>query len=301
MLKIYSKKRLTAAVPFTKTVKDLTIRFLNQTNCVIENHKGMRNKVQYERLDQQKARFTYHEKDLLFPSVDDYSYGQYDFSDSFYSEDMENARQALAQHIVRARRALGLPSGLKLKRMPQSKIREFIKGNVEFKINSQIMFYNQKDFGPYYIENYEVQTGIYLTWVVFVSNPNETALPAVTGFIEFKGSPIANKTSEFVKFPSVQPGSIFVKTYFAGSVWSEFYEVVKRTEQTVYVRELRKANVDTYDPYHSTVKPIPGAFADEPVRQCKLVGTDDNPYISLGYRETAGLWDGKPVYEDTLD
>ena len=303
MITILSKYRLQAAkVPFRSLVKGLVNRITSVRGLELSNPY----KVVFEKVDQEKAYFSYiiDTNDYFSQSREWWGVPGSEF-DNAYNEEIKVAKESLAKHIAEVKQKLGLPSGLKLKPMRGSMIKSFIKRN---KASGTALIGVSdkdpmiKDIGPFYIENFELENGVKLTWIVSISTPEFGKFSSLKGYIELTGSAVANKTSQFVNFPDVTVGTIFVTTFGYNMTLYEYYEVVKRDEQYVYVKRLEKKVLKQENVGEMLVAPIPGDYNDGTVYKAKLLGTD-TPYIKAPELtgHTASVWDGKPYWENHWD
>jgi hypothetical protein len=110
---------------------------------------------------------------------------------------------------------------------------------------------------------------------------------------------------------NVQVGTIFVHSWGYDQTNVDFYQVVRKSGQTVEIRPIGSEQVESYGPMSGTTRAVPDAFltkdyrlrnADGSYRQSltKRVQFNDSgaPYLSFEYG-WCGLWDGKPHYESS--
>lgn len=305
MTAILSKYRLQAAkVPFRATVKGLVQRLFSITGMEM----GDPYKVTFEKVDQDKAYFSYIvEASSLFPdTINEQRSGS--LLSNTYNRELKETQSIIFDHIDEVKRKLGLPSNLKLKPMPMSEAKAFYKRNKAsrtalFRMSTSTA--ETKYIGPFYIENFELENGLKLTWAVCVSNPIDANYSSLKGYMEITGSPIAGKTGPFTKYPEITVGTIFAGFFGYNMTLYRFFEVIKRDENYVYIKELEKKVTQQGNVGEMEVMPIPGKYEEGTVYKAKIQEVGHNrPCIAMPGLERydmAFVWDGKPVWEDHWD
>ena len=306
MFEILSRKRLAAAkVPFRNTVKGLVQRLFSIKDMEV----GEPYKVIFEKVDQDKAYLAYHVDNLsLFPETISSQRDSSMAPSNLYNAELKEAQAILLDHITEVKRKLGLPSALKLKPMPMSEAKAFYKRNKAsryalFGLNSNSAVI--KLIGPLYVENFELENGLKLTWTVCITDPLDTGYSGLKGYVEFTGSPIAGKTGPFTKYPEITVGTVFAGTFGYSMTLYRYFEVIKRDENYVYIKELEKKVTRQKNVGEMEVMPIPGKYEEGTVYKAKIQDKGYNkPYISMPGLErydVAFIWDGKPAWEDHWD
>lgn len=111
---------------------------------------------------------------------------------------------------------------------------------------------------------------------------------------EFSGADIKSETV-FVEYPEFVPGKILHSSWGYSMTINTYYEIVRRTNKTVYVVEIGKKKVDG-DGWTGHEIPIP-----EQKGKTVLSGrikSDKN--VSIDGKHCR-IWDGKPSYYNSLD
>lgn len=96
----------------------------------------------------------------------------------------------------------------------------------------------------------------------------------------------------------VEVGSIFVSSWGYEQTNVDFYQVTRKTEKTITLREIKQLTCETAWCQHE-VYPIKDAFEERPIlfpakgKRCKMLGYSDRPMVSLTSYANAYLWDGK--------
>ena len=110
------------------------------------------------------------------------------------------------------------------------------------------------------------------------------------------------KTSGFTDFPNVVPGTIFVASWGYDMTIVDYYQVVKRTGKSVYVREISGSK---HGGWSGTVTANKDSFVDTKTYRCVLSGDPKdktNKSVSITVDgKYAKVWDGKERYYNSLD
>ena len=111
------------------------------------------------------------------------------------------------------------------------------------------------------------------------------------------------KTTGFTDFPNVVPGTIFSASWGYDMTIVDFYQVVKRTGKSVYVRPIA-ANKDGGG-WSGTTTAVKDSFTSATATRCLLKGnpkdkTNESVYINID-GHLGRVWDGKPKYYNTMD
>ena len=111
------------------------------------------------------------------------------------------------------------------------------------------------------------------------------------------------KTTGFTDFPNVVPGTIFSTSWGYDMTIVDFYQVVKRTGKSVYVRPIA-ANKDGGG-WSGTTTAVKDSFTSATATRCLLKGnpkdkTNESVYINID-GHLGRVWDGKPKYYNTMD
>lgn len=101
-------------------------------------------------------------------------------------------------------------------------------------------------------------------------------------------------TQEFVNFPEVKIGTILCSRWGYSMTDYHFYEVVRRTEKTVWYRQLKTEATGNQEGYRS---PIIGEYKGNQVYSARLKeGHDGKAFIKTSFEEFGRIWDGKPKW-----
>ena len=85
---------------------------------------------------------------------------------------------------------------------------------------------------------------------------------------------------------TIEAGTIFVSSWGYDQTNVDFYEVVRHTKKTVWVRPIESEKTYNAERMTGTAKPIPGTFTGAPVRR-KMVTWNGAIHIAAGYKQSA--------------
>lgn len=115
---------------------------------------------------------------------------------------------------------------------------------------------------------------------------------AISDNIEFTGKKSSTPLqTDFTQYPEWTPGKIIYSISGYSMTIVTFYKIIKRSGNTIYVRELAQKKDGEYS---GKTVPVDNAFVSNDV----LSGRLPNPKIN---REYVKVWDGKPLYYNELD
>lgn len=123
-------------------------------------------------------------------------------------------------------------------------------------------------------------------------------------YIEIFGKPIKRRGGDgnFVTAPEIKVGSILSGIWGYSMTIVDFYEVVKRTESFVFVKELQKDVIEDEGPKGEMLMPVPGSYVSPQVYRLKIQSHGSNAYYFKSPKSgILDLWDGKPEYQNTWD
>lgn len=143
-------------------------------------------------------------------------------------------------------------------------------------------------YGPKKLKN-----GVTVTYTsTFVSDYH---YPYTTDTFEFIGKKLENNQTEFEKYPEFKPGEILYVSYGYNATHVDFYQIVKRSGVTLYLKSLKKDYISGGG-YTGKVTTKKDDFntEDKEIYTARL----PNPKIE---KINAYLWDGKPKYYNTMD
>ena len=116
------------------------------------------------------------------------------------------------------------------------------------------------------------------------------------------------KDAEITYYPEFTVGSILCAKHGYTTTDYVFYELVRRTNSTAWVRQLRSKIVDSQgnpikdNPYEGYKMPIIGQYASDRLESGRIKDWNaKTPCIKVGYNAYAILWDGQPQWFNTLD
>lgn len=120
-----------------------------------------------------------------------------------------------------------------------------------------------------------------------------------TGRIYFKfvGKKLETKKN-YTQYLNVALGSVFYASWGHDMTICDFFQVVRRSGNTIYTRRLKTQIVDGCEYGHKV--PVVNNFDCELVFRSKLGGTDDNTYAYIN-NKYAVVWDGNKKYFNSLD
>lgn len=116
--------------------------------------------------------------------------------------------------------------------------------------------------------------------------------------VKYIGKPVKANNVEYDTYPNVKEGTIFVCIWGYSMVIVDYYQVVKRTGKSVY---LRKLNAKKQGDIRGTITPIKDSFYDNEVFRSIISGEEKNPHVKIKNKGYAHLWDGKPDHYDESD
>lgn len=125
-------------------------------------------------------------------------------------------------------------------------------------------------------------------------------------YIEVTGPEIKDNANDtFTIAPELTVGSVLVSSWGYSMTIVDFYQVVKRTNSFVYLKELMGTTVEDNGPGGSLVRPTT-QFADSTIYRAKIVVDkyDSNGGWYIRAPQGHGIlhaWDGKDVYENRWD
>lgn len=125
----------------------------------------------------------------------------------------------------------------------------------------------------------------------------------ITHRVTLTGKKAAASPSSFSAFSNVMPGTIFSASWGYDMTIVEYWQVVKRTGKSVYVRPI--ASKTDGDGHAGNATPIKDSFTSSTATRCVLKGnpqdtTNKSVYININGHH-GRVWDGKPNYYNTMD
>lgn len=115
--------------------------------------------------------------------------------------------------------------------------------------------------------------------------------------VKIEGDSLASASS-FDFLPNIVPGTIYVSSYGYDMTLVDYYQVVRRSNKTIYLREI-KSKILSGGGYAGEKMPIKDDFKNDEIIRSVLSG--DGDWIRIGQHKRASLWDGKPDYYNTMD
>lgn len=158
------------------------------------------------------------------------------------------------------------------------------------KSNPEIHYKNDDRIFEY--KNVKLKNGIVVTYTSIVRLDYTT--PFATDTFEFTGKKL-DVATEFATYPEYKPGAILYTSFGYNMTIVHFYQIVKRSGNMIYSRLLKNDYV-TGGGYSGKVAAKKNDFdtTSHDVFTSRLPNTKiDGQYASL--------WDGKPVYYNTMD
>ena len=112
------------------------------------------------------------------------------------------------------------------------------------------------------------------------------------------GSRQASRKTAYGSWDDVKVGSIFVSQWGYDQTNTDFYEVTRMSEASIWLRKIAKTVVTSGGAGGDKVMPLPGQFVgDEFRRKLDRNSGFSGPWISINSYAGASLWDGTPQYE----
>lgn len=90
----------------------------------------------------------------------------------------------------------------------------------------------------------------------------------------------------------IQAGDIFYTSWGYEQTNVDFYQVIRATEKTVWVREIRGT---TSGGWRGETEPIKDSFVSDKVLRRKIHG-GESPFFSVNEVANAWPYDGRPLY-----
>lgn len=165
-----------------------------------------------------------------------------------------------------------------------------------------------RGYGLYFFERtveYKGTTedGYKIEYVAKMNSDSEKIENSISHDVVLIGKKTVSKTRGFTDFPNVVPGTIFVVSWGYDMTIVDYYQVVKRTGKSVYVRPIA-ANKDGGG-WSGTTTAVKDSFTSATATRCLLKGnpkdkTNESVYINID-DHLGRVWDGKPKYYNTMD
>ena len=174
---------------------------------------------------------------------------------------------------------------------PSSKWHKGIAAILGIKIKPVESFHNGKKIFQY--KDAEMKNGMKVTYTSVVTLNNST--PYATDTFEFTGKKVPTGDTEFTTFPEYKPGTIVYTSFGYDMTIVEFYQIVKRSGTTVYLKRLKNDYI-TGGGITGKVTTKKDDFdnGDKEIYRCRIPnGKIDGHYIHL--------WNGRPVYYNSMD
>lgn len=115
--------------------------------------------------------------------------------------------------------------------------------------------------------------------------------------VKIEGDSLSSQTS-FDFLPEIIPGTIYVNSFGYDMTLVDYYQVVRRSNKTIYLKRIESKIVDG-DGYAGKKMPVKDKFTDDEVIRSVLSG--NGSWIRLGKDGRARLWDGEADYFNTMD
>lgn len=107
-------------------------------------------------------------------------------------------------------------------------------------------------------------------------------------------------TAKQPKSGKYEPGTVFVDSWGYNMTIIDFYEVVRSTDKTVWLRQIKQHTVEDTGFMSGTCAPNePHEPCNDKVTMCRI-NKRDPEWVGSGYH-MARLWDGKPRYFNHMD
>ena len=158
------------------------------------------------------------------------------------------------------------------------------------KSNPEIHYKNDDRIFEY--KNVKLKNGIVVTYTSIVSLDYTT--PFATDTFEFTGKKL-DVATEFATYPEYKPGAILYTSFGYNMTIVHFYQIVKRSGTTVYLKRLKNDYI-TGGGITGKVTTKKDDFdnGDKEIYRCRIPnGKIDGHYIHL--------WNGRPVYYNSMD
>ena len=113
--------------------------------------------------------------------------------------------------------------------------------------------------------------------------------------VDIEGNKVSAAQTSFTEFPEFVPGAILHATWGYNMTINTFYEIIRRTNKTIYAVEIGKKNIDGSGLSGHEI-PDP-SIREKEVFSGRLTGGN---YVKLD-GHYCSLYDGKPAYYNSMD
>ena len=177
-----------------------------------------------------------------------------------------------------------------------------IKGNVKPKVTTK----HGNHFYTAFIRTIEykgtIEDGYKIEYTATMTSDENKLEHNISHEVVLIGKKSTVKTSGFTDFPNIVPGTIFSASWGYDMTIVEYWQVVKRTGKSVYVREISGTKSGGLS---GTVTANKDSFVDTKTYRCVLSGdpkdkTNKSVSITVDGRY-ATVWNGKANYYNSLD
>lgn len=178
-----------------------------------------------------------------------------------------------------------------------------IKGNVKPKVTTK----HGKHFYTAFIRTIEykgtIEDSYKIEYTATMTSDENKLEHNISHEVVLIGKKSTVKTSGFTDFPNIVPGTIFSASWGYDMTIVEYWQVVKRTGKSVYVRPI--ASKTDGDGHAGNATPVKDSFTSSTATRCVLKGnpqdtTNKSVYININGHH-GKVWDGKPNYYNTMD
>ncbi|MET1995961.1 hypothetical protein [Enterococcus faecium] len=111
---------------------------------------------------------------------------------------------------------------------------------------------------------------------------------------------------EIIKETKINVGDIYYSSWGYEQTNVTFYQVVRRTEKTVWFQPIKKECVEILSSMSENVLPVPNAFTSNPLIHSadgrlrkRLKGSDGQTFYGSKSWDTLYRFDGQPVYQSS--
>ena len=235
-----------------------------------------------------------------------------DYTASDVAQAKRKAQVYINKAAVSIRKALGIDNSYKFRDV-SSKLSTLQRGMIYSDWRKRLDYYIDGTWWPKFNKNrdqlyamLDVPTEIgTVNWYIRYSDSYKNSCAEF--YIEVFGSEVKNKVSDtFTLAPELTVGSILASSWGYSMTIVDFYQVVKRSNSFVYLKELVSETVRDDGPAGSYVRPTT-EFVDSTIYRAKIIANkyDSNGgwYISApqGHGILNKVWDGRDVYENRWD
>lgn len=252
---------LNEAVDKKVTFKKFVTGIFDDLKLVKKNYTTLDKKPSFSNVDVQRATFSFEN----YPSYDELN-------------------KVSAMATVDERRAYA-----KKKQAEYEKWHKGIAAMLDLKTHPQ---FKQDGGDVYYIYKETLSNGFTIEYKSTLNHVNHSWRDSFV----IEGAKAKDGDTEFKEFPEYKPGTIVYTEYGYSMTIVEFFQIVKRSGNTCYLKRIASKVVDGTDGMYGKKVAVKDTFIDNTIYSARLP--------KMKYKEKHSyfwLWNGKPIYFNHMD